>query len=113
MKGNKERFFQLDYDEVYYIFDNEKLTHSIDTEAFSSYDESLSGEEVVDTLNKQNKIIKELNKEISIVNECYQSYRDTVEDIFLEYISLFNQDQICKIENELFIDLTSHTNWNG
>ena len=44
-------------------------------------------------------------KDLKKVNECYQSYRDNVEELLIKYKSCFNEEQLLEIENELNLNL--------
>lgn len=62
-----KRFFQLDFDEVYYIFDNEQIPKDkvIDNEyGFDDFSYSMTGDEVINTLNNQQD---ELDKKEKII----------------------------------------------
>lgn len=62
----EKRFFQLDFDEVYYIFDNEQIPKGqvIDNEFFDDFDLSLNGTEVVDKLNEMDEKIHDLEQDL-------------------------------------------------
>lgn len=62
----EKRFFQLDFDEVYYIFDNEQIPKGqvIDNEDFDDFDLSLNGTEVVDNLNEMDEKIHDLEQDL-------------------------------------------------
>ena len=64
----KKRYYEKEYGEEYYIFDSEIITEKeveekIDYEGYKAFEDSLTGEEIVDLLNnneKLNRTIQEL-----------------------------------------------------
>ncbi|MBR0272389.1 MAG: hypothetical protein IJQ68_10460 [Methanobrevibacter sp.] len=62
--SEKERYFRIDYDEEYYIFDSNKLTKKeVEEKAEYSYDvfsNSLTSEEIIDLLNENDELKKSM-----------------------------------------------------
>ena len=87
---NKKRFFEIDYDEIYYIIDSSRLqrkeTAFEDEEEYQRYclENSLMGVEVVGLLNSLSEENKQLRKE----NE---EYEEEAEDMQTKINMLYNE----------------------
>ena len=83
-----ERFFQLDYNEIYYVFDNENIPDDliIENDDFTDFDYSLSGDEVITTLNDLDNDNKVMKKQILFLLKFIRNHhpKDTYESIFKE-----------------------------
>lgn len=84
----EKRYFSIDYDEEYYIFDSTKISkEEVLEKAEYSYDvfgDSLMENEVLDLLNEQDNRIKELESENKMLkttisrNEAYINQIKTI-----------------------------------
>ena len=86
---NEKRYYSVDYDEEYYIFDSNVIRKGrVEEEAEYSYDvfaDSMSGDEIVDLLNncdtklvKIEKIVKEFDEFWTRIPKGYCSSSDRV-----------------------------------
>lgn len=79
---SEKRFFELDFDEIYYVVDSSELQRKKenfdDDEEFQQYclENSMSGKEVVNKLNEQDSRIKELEEKMN--NDAFELYRHHV-----------------------------------
>ena len=98
----EKRFFQLDFDEVYYIFDNEQIPKGqvIDNECFDDFDLSLDGTEVVDKLNEMHEKIHELNKTITNQMEALAERNTEIEELKQALKILTDRYDCAVLQNE-------------
>lgn len=86
----EKRYYSVDYDEEYYIFDSDVIQKGrVEEEAEYSYDvfaDSMSGDEIVDLLNEQDETIKKLKKE----NKRLQIELNSQDD-YIDYLEKHNE----------------------
>lgn len=78
----EKRYFQKEYDELYYIFDSTKISEEeVDIESeygYNVFSNAMQGNEVVDRLNEQEEQIKELEIENKWFIKTSEKYIDSI-----------------------------------
>ena len=69
----EKRYYEKDYDELYYIFDSKTLSEKefekkVEYDEYSVFADSLTPHEVVDLLNENEKLKKEKKKILDTIN---------------------------------------------
>ena len=104
-----KRYFSIDYDEEYYIFDSTKISkEKVLEEAEYSYDvfgESLMENEVVELLN-ENEELKEKNYQLESVVDWYGEHYEKVLNENNVYKDLFEEIGYYFEDDERFEDFT-------
>lgn len=86
-----DRYFQLDYDEVYFIFDKFKLTREIDEDSpFEDFSDAMEGEEIVELLNQ--------------LTTDLQNLEDAVHNFFIENRDKLSEELIQTAHLELGVE---------
>ena len=74
---SEKRYFKKEYEEEYYIFDSEKISEKdfderYEYDGYVAFEDSMQGDEVVDTLNEQQATI---SKQLDQIIELQDKYR--------------------------------------
>ena len=72
----EKRYYQRDYEELYYIIDSHTISEKefdekVEYDGYSAFEDSLSGEEIVDLLNENEQLKSELRNLRRLANEVY------------------------------------------
>ena len=72
----EKRYYQRDYEELYYIIDSHTISEKefdekVEYDGYSAFEDSLSGEEIVDLLNENEQLKSELRNLRRLANEIY------------------------------------------
>ena len=77
----EKRYYQKRYGDEFYIIDSEVISESdfdkkLEIEGYKAFEDSLTGEEVVELLNENEQLKAELQKLRKKINEQYVTWRE-------------------------------------
>lgn len=76
----EKRYYEKNYEESYYIFDSKTLTEKefekkVEYDGYNVFEDSLTPEEIIDLLNEN----EELKKELKALRKKYNGFSDLVD----------------------------------
>ena len=104
----EKRYYEKDYDELYYIFDSKTLSEKefekkVEYDGYDVFADSLTSKEVVDLLNElheENEELKKENEQLQkYVYHCPQTCR-----IILAYLNKCGSENVEAVNNAMDID---------
>ncbi len=106
MEMTEKRYYKRDYEELYYIIDSntiseEEFDEKIEYDGYTAFEDSLTGKEIVDLLNENERLKKFKKQAYSIINNKINelamttSYGDVRNDL-----RVFAQRVLIDVEKE-------------
>lgn len=90
----EKKYYKRDFEELYYIIDSEKVSEKefdekVMYDGYSAFEDSLTGEEIVDLLNENDQLKKELE-------DC-QIKKQNIKDLLMNAEPIVEQKKLQKI----------------
>ena len=85
----EKRYYQRDFEELYYIIDSNVISEKEFDEkemydGYTAFEDSMTGKEIVDLLNEQHETILSLHKTIEELDNCQKGQSHRINDLYLE-----------------------------
>ena len=85
----EKRYYQKNYDELYYIFDSKTLSEKefeekVEYDGYTLFADSLTSKEVVDLLNELHEENEKLKRENEVQKDTIEALTETINDFDIE-----------------------------
>lgn len=114
MMENNNRYYQRDFEELYYVIDSNVISEKdfdekVMYEGYNAFEDALTGEEIINLLNENEKL-KTLNthlkNEMSWIKDCaYWREKEAFNKLFGNYMVTVDEYRIMLKENQYLKEL--------